>query len=89
MSKRHLKKVVPPSKKKTHKKNLPKSLPEFEQEEEKTGPPKKKTSLKLQYPKGKAELGELSSEPQKSKKVLLSIYLWHNSLYYLIIGNKT
>ncbi len=88
MSKHHLKKVVPP-KKKTHKRSLPKSQPKLKQEEEKTRPPKKKMSPKLQYVKGKAELGEPSSQLRKREKALPSTHWWRNSPHYLMIGNKT
>ena len=74
MSKRHLKKIVPP-KKKTYKKNLLKSQSKLEQEEKKTRSLKRKMSPKLQYLKGKAELGKSSNQLQKREKVPPSIYL--------------
>ena len=71
MSNRRMTKVVTPKRRKTHPKVLSKSRPRSEEGEKKktTRPPKMKKRLKYR-PRGqlRAELAELSSQLQRSKK---------------------
>ncbi len=91
MSNRHLTKAVPPKKRKTYQKTLPKSQARLEQGEKKTGPPKKKTRP-IDHPRSwsRAELEDQSSQLQRVNMGTLSTRSSHNSPRGSIrIGKRT